>query len=187
MDSLPVKYLNTRTYKEGNLVIHRLYICELKIFSQDNWTFVFLIALQIKECIYSCTVVQIYNNILWFSWFLWSVYTCSTSFVSCPTFKLPDIESYSSFLVCMNHNHNNCHRIPGIWKNVHQLYLSIFGYCCHLFTIFWEWQSCWYGLTLKSKNMVNILCRLQFLFQHFWKFFFPSKNIFPGEHHLKID
>lgn len=50
---------------------------------------------------HSCTDIQ------WFSWFLWSVY--STSFVSCPTFKPPDVEKQSSFLVFMNDNY--CNRI----------------------------------------------------------------------------
>lgn len=67
-----------------------------------------------------------------------------------------------------------------IYMKNHQLYLSIFGYCCHLSTIFWEWQSCWDGLTLKYKNTVYVLCTLQLSIEHlhFWNVFFKSKNIF---------
>lgn len=75
-----------------------------------------------------------------------------------------------------------------IYMKNHQLYLSIFGYCCHLSTIFWEWQSCWDGLTLKYKNTVYVLCTLQLSIEHlhFWNvFFFNLKIYFPSVHHYK--
>lgn len=74
-----------------------------------------------------------------------------------------------------------------IYMKNHQLYLSIFGYCCHLSTIFWEWQSCWDGLTLKYKNMVYVLCTLQLQLSIciFEMFFLNLKIYFPSVHHYK--